>query len=442
MENEIRIKPHSQKQQDAIFASKRILLLATGTQYGKTTVGAIRMKMRMHKYVDKTDAFLITAPTYKILSQSTLPAFLRIMDTWGSYNKKEDVFEMKRGGRCYCRTETDPDSIVGITNVRHIWADEAGKYRLYFWENIQARADYLKCQIDLTTSPYSLNWVYKEIIKPTVAGLRDDVTLIQAASWENPYHSLAKEENLHAIKATMDARRFNMIYGGEWRKIEGLVYDCWDDDENLLDAFQLPNGTRYVGGLDWGYYPDPFVLKIRAITPEGRHLGVSEFVQTRLTITEIIQLAKQKKQVYGISTFYADPSQPGYIEEFNRNGLPCIGADNDIRRGIDLHYELIKTRRYKEFKGACPHTRDEMETYHYPEPTDLGPDQNSKELSPVDQNNHCLDADRYITIMTFRVGSKLTPKTPEQTPVPESHSERIEQLKKHRSNFGQTEDWG
>lgn len=48
---------------------------------------------------------------------------------------KINAFRMHGGGTCWFRTETDPDSIVGIPRVRHIWGDEAGKYRLYFWEN-------------------------------------------------------------------------------------------------------------------------------------------------------------------------------------------------------------------------------------------------------------------------------------------------------------------
>lgn len=385
------------------------MLAGCGTQYGKTLIGGIRMKLKLHEFTSSDDNFLITAPTYKIMSQSTLPAFLKLMDGYGRYNKSDAEFKMYEGGTVYMRTQTDPDSVVGITNVRHIWGDEAGKYSLYFWENIQARADFSGATIDLTTSPYSLNWIYKELVKPTLNGGRSDVELIQAASWENPYHSLHDPKARALKKATMDPRRFNMIYGGEWGKMEGLVYDCWDDDQNLVSPYELPIGTKYVGGIDWGY-THPFVLKIRAILPNGHHVGVSEFYKTGMTIPDMVQIAAQKKKVFGIQTFYADPAQPGNIEEFCRNGLSCQPADNDIRRGIDLHYEMVKTRRYREFRGSCPYSADERETYHYPEPKDLKPDQDDTEQVPVDKDNHCMDVDRYITIMTYRRGEKTRPK--------------------------------
>lgn len=446
MKDATNFKPHSQKQEDAIFSDKkRILLLGCGTQYGKTIVGAIRMKRMLHKYSNKDDNFLITAPTYKILEQSTLPAFLKLMENMGTYNKKSDTFKMFNGGTVYCRTETDPDSIVGITNIKHIWGDEAGKYRLYFWENLQARADFCGCDIDLTTSPYSMNWIYKDLIKKVKSGDRDDVNLIQAASWENPYHSLYDPIKLSEKRNTMDTRRFNMIYGGQWDRMEGLVYDCWDDEQNLVDIFPLPAGTTYVAGVDWGYYPDPFVIKVRAITPDGRHYGVSEFVKTRLTITEQVEHAKKLNQVFNIKAFYCDPSQPGSIQEFCNNGCIAMGADNSIRKGIDIHYELIKSRRYKEFRGACPHSMDERESYHYPEEKDLKPDQDSKEQLPVDAGNHCNDADRYISIMTRTIEKKLTPRTPDQDVAKrkpnETTAERLDRITKVRNSFNKAERW-
>lgn len=389
-------EPWGEKQERAIFTKKPILLFGAGTQAGKTTVGALRMKLKMHEFCNPEDAFIITSPNYKTMMQSTLPPFLKLMEGFGKLDKKNDVFKMHNGGICYLRTETDPDSIIGITNVKHIWGDEAGKYRLYFWENIQARADFCGATIDLTTSPYALNWIYTDLIKKIRRGERHDIEFVQAASWENPYHSLHNEHKRIEKMASMDPRRFKALYGGEWTRMEGLVYDCWDDEINFIEPFQLPTGTKFYAGVDWGY-TDPFVILVRAVTPEGMHYGVSEFYKTGLVSPEMIDVAKRLKTVWDIKTFFCDPSQPGHIEEFNRAGLSAIAADNDIRRGIDLHYELIKTGRYKEFRGSCPHLTDEREIYHYPEPQELRPDQNSKEMLPVGQHDHCFTGDTLVT---------------------------------------------
>lgn len=436
--------PHSLKQQRSILSDKRVLLLGAGTQWGKTFVGGLRMKIKTHTFTDPKDNFIITAPTYKTLHQSTLPAFLGLMNGLGEYDKKFDTFKINGGGTIYCRTERDPDSIVGITNVKHIWGDEAGKYRLYFWENIQARADFCGCGIDLTTSPYSMNWIPKEIIKPFEKGLRPDVDYIQAASWENPYHSLHDPAKRDFKRSTMDGRRFDMLYGGVFGKMVGLVYDCFEESLHVVPQFELPSGTKYFAGVDWGY-TDPFVLVVRAITPTGHHFQVSEIYKTGMTISDKILAAKQKQGIFGIQTFYADPSRPDEIEEFNRAGLSCVPAENDIRRGVDAHYDLIKQGRYRVFQDTSPHTVDEYSSYHYPEPEELEVDEDSKEQLPVGQGDHACDANRYVTVMTARpsAGQKLTPKVPtEKKDLSKlNHEKRIAHLKKGNRASRGSESW-
>lgn len=395
-------------QEQAFRASTPIILFAAGIQSGKTTVGSLWAKEKMHRFNDVDDNFLITSPTYKILNQSTLPPFLRIMDGFGSYHKQDAFFEMENGGRCYFRTMSDPDSIVGITNVRGVYGDEAGLYSLYAWENIQARAAFKNAQILLTTSPYTLNWVYKDLIRPKMKDkdARLDVTYVKARSIDNPYFS---KEYYERMRTTMDERRFRAMFGGEWEKMDGLVYDCFDEDENSITPFSLPPGTTFYAGVDWGTTA-PFVLVIRAITPSGDHFQVSEVYKTGLTILDMVQIAKQKCQAYPIKTFYCDPSAPGYIEEFNRAGLPSIAADNKIRIGIDFHYELIKTRKYKLFRGDNKHTFDEYETYHYPSEDEIKQDTEISDELPIKQNDHSMDANRYVTLATYKGFHRRTPE--------------------------------
>jgi hypothetical protein len=433
--------PHCEKQKKILLSDQELTIAATGTQFGKSRFGALWLKRQIHKNKDPEANYIIAAPTYKILQQSALPYFLHFMRGCGEYRKADSMFEVKKSGIVYFRTETDPDSIVGIPRVRAGWLDEAGKLRLYFWENYNARAASVGAKTLLTTSPYSRNWLYKDFIKPIKSGKKKDVLLIQAASWENPYHSLYDETKREKMRASMDPRRFDMLFGGEWGQMAGLVYDCFDEDQNIVEPFQLPVGTKYYGGVDWGYAPDPFVLKVRAITPDNRHYSVSEFVQTRMTISDIVKALKQKSEVFDIKTFYCDPSQPGYIEELNRAGLPAIGADNDIARGVDLQYELIKSRRWKLFKGLNPHTEDELSTYHWPEDVELKPDQSSKEIKPVGQDDHCLDCERYLTISLYRSGQKLVPRVPGEVKTQETIEDRLKRLKKGRSKYKNTETW-
>jgi PBSX family phage terminase large subunit len=398
------VEPHSQKQEDAIFSDAKITALITGIQFGKSTAGALWLKRYLHTFTDQKDNFLVTAPTYKILNQATLPAFMQYMAGFGEADKQLACFKMHNGGTVWFRTSTDPDSVVGLTNVRAVWGDEAGKYSKYFWDNLQARASFRDCPILLTTSPYSLNWIYKELIKGRPAHAK----IIGAKSCENPYFPM---EEWNRRKENMDPRRFSAIYGGEFERMQGLVYDCFTEENHVIEPFSLPVGTLYYAGIDWGF-TDPFVLHIRAITPSGQHYVVGEFCKAMLTITDVVTICKQQREIFGIKTFYCDPSQPANILELNRAGCPAVGAVNDIRHGIDLQYELIRSGRFKMFKNAAPNTLDEFESYHYPEPKELGIDQSSKDMLPVGQDDHCMDAMRYCTVMTQKAHCQRVPMVP------------------------------
>lgn len=435
-------KIHSLKQQQAVRSDAQITALITGIQWGKTTTGSLWIRRLISEYMNTPDAnFIVTTPTYKILEQSTLPAFKKELEGFGEYIGGKAVFEIDSGfgarnPRVYFRTATEPDSVVGITNVYGIWADEAGKYSLYFWENIQGRAAFKNAPIFLTTSPYSMNWIWKDLIKPIKEGKRADVSLIQASSHENPYFP---KEVYESRKKTMDQRRFNMMYNGVFDKMQGLVYDCFDDKENQCEPFKLPDGTKYYAGVDWGF-TEPFVIKVRAVTPGGQHYGISEFYKSGLTPSDIIAVCKQKRDVFGIRQFYCGPDQPGLIEELARNKVPAVAANNDVTRGVGLHYELLKSRRLKYFRNANPYTLDEIDSYHYPEPKDLGPDDHAKDQKPVGQNDHSLDADRYVTIETYGLTRHHSVKLPEDKKDQESNQQRIQRLMKRKAS-GQSENW-
>lgn len=393
----LRWKPHSIKQRDAVFSKHKITALLSGIQFGKTASASIWMRKQIHETFTAESNYLVCAPTYKILQQSTLPTFLSDMQGLGVHNKGDSEFKIYGGGTIFIRSLSDPNSIVGITNVRGLWIDEAGLISLYAWENAQARAAFRDAPIMLTSSPYTLNWLYKEIIRPYKLGKRhDEVKLIQARSDENPYFPKSEYERR---KLSMDPRRFRAMFGGEWERPEGLVFDCFDEMANTCKPFPLPLDSKYYAAVDWGYR-DPFCILIRAVTPYGDHFDVSEFYKSGLKPSEMIQMMEAKQKVYGLQYFYCDPSRPEMIAEARSKGVRAMPANNSIQLGIDKYYELIKSRRYKIFNNMCPNLIDELDSYHYAQDIDLMPDQarSKKYELPVDQHNHAIDCARYLTM--------------------------------------------
>jgi len=394
-------QPHSEKQSIIIHSEKRIVIAGVGIQWGKTISGVVWLKTMMHRFTNEDDNFLVCSPTYKILEQSTLPPFLMLNKGCGRMDRANMCFHIHGGGKVWFRTGQNPDSVVGITNVRAVLCDEVGLFSRYFWDNIQARASFMEAPIRLVTSPYSLNWLYTDFIRPYQKGdeyIKQLIDLVQATSKDNPYFPDKEYEDR---RRTMDARRFNMIYGGQFDKAEGLVYDCFDQYAHQVDKINLPPGTKFYAGVDWGFR-DPFVMIVRAVTPDGLHYDVGEFFKVGMTIDNMIDAASRYKALHNIERFYCDPSRPEYISLFNQHGLRALAAENDIRLGIDRHYELIKSGLYAVFRRSCPNLIDEYEQYHYPELKETKVDQVQKMELPVDKDNHTQDAVRYVTMATYK----------------------------------------
>lgn len=394
-------QPHSTKQDAALFSDKRFTVVATGIQWGKSELGAVRTIMKMCEYTDPKDRFIITAPTFKIMDQATLPTFLERVTPLkiGQYKKGDREFQTKWGSSVLFRTGHIPDSVVGIRQTRHIWGDEAGLYSLYFWENLQGRAAPFQADITLTTSPYSLNWIFKELIKPALDDGRNDICLIQAASNENPYFP---QEEFESRKKTMDPRRFQMMFGGRFERPEGMVYKCFDPGKNECTDDEVPRTLEYFAGIDWGY-TEPFAMTVFGIdwVNETRYI-IAEHKQSGMTLSDIKLLVEQTADQYQIRLFCCGPERPEMIDELCLiPGVRAIKGFNECRMGIDIVYDLMARGKIKFLKGRTKHHMDELESYHYPEHIESRPDKKILDQLPVQVNDHNMDSMRYAIATTI-----------------------------------------
>lgn len=384
--------------------SIREIGLVAGIQGGKTSFGALGMLKKITEWSTRyPDAnYLITADSYKTLHQATIPTFLKIMGRkMGRYVNGKEEFVLKTGGKVFARTDTDPNSVEGIPDCAFAWMDEAGKCSKLFQINVLGRVARLQGQVLYTSTPYSLNWLYKDVEKPFREGARKDISFIQFASHENP--SFPKEE-FERQRQILDPRTFRRKYMGLHERLEGLVYELTSD--NFIDPYSLPRGTRYFAGIDFGFAEGhEFAAVIRAFTPEGYHIDIQEFKQAGLDPNAQVMMCKSLASVYPIETWYCDPARPDMISAFNKAGLSSIGFQvgkdgfKPIMAGITKQIELIRSGRYKIFRGKLPLLEDEFETYHWPENKD---GRIEKEV-PVPINDHILDAVRYVSVGTMHL---------------------------------------
>jgi len=364
----------------------------------------------MRKRVSEVPApkvnFLVTAPSHKIMTQATLPSFMKFFGGMGKPNKSEGIFEMPQDRRVYLRTFSDgknPRAVEGITDLEGQWNDEVGMLNRECAINLEARTSFRQCPQFNSTTPYAMNWLYKDIYKPFLKGERSDIEFIQFRSADNPHFP---KEEFERQKRLLDPRVFAMKYEGKFEKMAGLVYQEFSEVENIVDPFDIlkdiRSGQYFVcAGVDWGY-TNQFAMSIRAIHKHepGRDYQIDEFYKTHLTPSEKVGAAKGMQNRWLIETFYCDNESPDMVEEFNRAGLNAVSCPKSHKIKVDRihrHQGLIKTRQHQLFRNRCPNTEEEYQMYHYAE--DKGDEANIDEM-PVDAHNHLMDANGYATQMT------------------------------------------
>jgi PBSX family phage terminase large subunit len=383
-----------QQQDLAIFSPQRFKAYVGGLQSGKTISGAIWSRIQFDKYPN--DSGLISAPTYKILEQSTLPKFFEINPDLRKYYKKQaGIIEVPNRGIIYIRSTENPNVIEGMT-LRWIWADEAGQMKVEAWINFQGRISILKGSLFCTTTPYSLNWLYTDFYKQWKDGNKDYI-VVQCRSCENPYFP---KEEYERVKATMDGRVFRRRYDGIFEKMEGLVYE--DFNINHIIEPKVISFKEVIAGIDWGY-TNQAAIAVIGIDNDNCFYIIDEYYQSGKTTAEIIERLKYFTNQYKIRFYYPDSAEPDRLEEMRRAGLhprEVIKGSKSIQQGIDSVREIIRQNRFKVF-NTCKYTLDELSLYHYPE----SKEEATEKEEPLKENDHLMDAIRYA-IHTYQPSKK------------------------------------
>ena len=74
---------------------------------------------------------------------------------------------------------------------------------------------------------------------------------------------------------------------------------------------------------------------------DGRMYLVAQVYHTKKTIDWWIEQSRAFDEEFGIETFVCDPSEPAYIEQYQRAGLNAVAGFNPVRPGINAVQERL-----------------------------------------------------------------------------------------------------
>lgn len=398
--------PLHQYQRQILTANTRFICACAGTGGGKTVCGPVwcirQIQQAIAKYGKCTG--MIIAPTYKVLSRATMPAFVDTLsstDLQGEYKESKSQYVLPNNwGVIWCQGADNPGGLEG-GQFDFVWGDEGGQFKKATFEAITGRTGFKQAPILITTTPYGLGPLYTEWYKKFITGHKD-YTFVIWNSIENPKYP---REEFERARSRLSPDKFQERYCGKFMQPEGLVYPDFYKCHISLEKSEieklLSSDGRLRGGIDFGWN-DPFCA-LAGFLDRDNVLWI--FYERYKSQTVVEEHAKYLPQFARGILWYADPSNPEAIRRLRiagHNVKPAKRtkgtAKTPILNGILLVNERILTGRLKVIINRCPALVEEAGMYVYPDK-----DEEFIGEVPEDRDNHAMDALRYlISSIDFR----------------------------------------
>ena len=206
---------------------------------------------------------------------------------------------------------------------------------------------------------------------------------------DNPYLSRDYIDNLKA--SIPSGMWYDRRIKGLWVAAEGVVFEDWDYNVNVIEPFDIPAEWTRVRGIDWGY-ENPFVCLWGAVDGDGRLYIYREHYQAHTLIKDHAEVINRHEKV---SWTVADHDAQD-IAEIRQYGIYANKAQKDVAVGLQKVAARLKVQRDGKPRlfvfSTCPNTRREMGLYRWAEHKEGKP---VKE-EPLKVNDHCPDTIRYM----------------------------------------------
>ena len=388
---------------DAFNFKTQYAAAIAGIQSGKTFLGCYWIANQISQYQD--ESFLIAAPSYKMLQQSTLQKFFQEFPQFRKwYKEQKQEIQLPTGGTNFVRSMDNPLSVEGMT-IRAAWLDEAGQMPLMSWTVVRSRTSITRGKVLITTTPYNMGWLYQNFYLPWQRGEDEDLSVFTWPSISNPYFD---KDFFLKEKKRLKPEEFSRRYEGTFAKMEGLVYDI--KNYHLLDTIDFkPEIT--IAGINWGYKKAAAIVVIKI--HQDKYYIVDEWYEAGKTQKEIVQQMMKMQNQHGINTWYDGSKDLSKTDFASRNTglyvLPYENKKEDLGNGISLIQQLMVENRVYLF-NKCINTYNDFETYSYFEEKEDG--ENKKLDEPMDKNNRLMDAMRFAIHGHMPASRFLFPKKP------------------------------
>lgn len=386
-----------------------VMLLTGSAGGGKSRLAAEKVHAYSKKYSQSSG--LILRKVRQSMTNSTLIFFERTVvgnDSGVRHFSSKNRFEYANrsivayGGMANEEQKEQIRSIGQAGGLGIAWMEEANRFSEDDYNELIARMRGDSApwrQIILSTNPGTpTHWIKRRLIDG------GEAQVFYSRATDNSYNPADYLLSLNRLTGVKKLR----LRDGLWVQAEGVVYEDADDAIHVIDPFPIPHGWRRIRAIDFGY-TNPFVCQWWAIDHDERMYLYREIYKTRRVVRQHAEKINEFQEPIEASICDHDAEDRATLHE---NGIPTITADKRISVGIERVSDRLKLAgdglpRLFVFKNALVEmdgaldlmskptfTWQEISGYSWP----LGADGKAMKETPVDLDNHGMDAMRYAVM--------------------------------------------
>lgn len=314
------------------------------------------------------------------------------------------------------RSTERPERLVAAS-LNGLWMDEAPRCKAEAWRGgLSARLTDQKGWAIFTGSPFGGEscWLYQDVV------LFSGQHGFESFSWTTSDNPHVSRGEIARRKATLPAAWFKRDFEASWQSFGGQIYDGFNVATHTTSeaAWRLEHGLgrdpiqpwmlqrifrRVIAGVDWGFN-SPGAIVVVGYYGDNRFMVLEESYAAGRQIlghgTTWVSEAHRLRDKWGVSLFACDPARPDAIQDFSSNGLPAVGAFNDVYLGIRRVVEALHVVEQGNGAGKpglrildqAQHLIAELRSYQWESTKDGG---GFLESPAEGQSDHAADALRY-----------------------------------------------
>lgn len=200
---------------------------------------------------------------------------------------------------------------------------------------------------------------------------------------------------------------------GLWSRAEGLVFDGFDHELNVIDDLKRPEGYK-IAGIDYGttnptschiidikpnMWPQIYIEKEYYWNPQKEG-----FTKTDSELADdIVEFFSYRK----IDAVYVDPAAASLKLELSRRGIDVVNANNDVLGRIKVCNKFLKQLNIM-IHSSCENLIEQIQSYAWDQKmVDKGID------FPLRRDDHACDSAFYAVFSHFSSGELVEAYTPE-----------------------------